>query len=136
MSKIFDALKRAESERAKHQDTRAAGTGIAERLDRRRTARVKVQVPLFVYGHTLKGGPFYEEARTIAINAQGGLISMRNVVRPGQRLVVVNKEDEQTQECVVLSVRARPGHRLDVAFEFPTPMPHFWRNLDRQKPDL
>jgi hypothetical protein len=135
MSKIFDALKRAESEHAKHKDTRAAGTGTATRSDRRRTARVKVQVPLFVYGHTPKGDPFYEEACTIAINAQGGLISMRNVVRPGQRLVVVNKADEQTQECVVLSVRARPGRRLDVAFEFPTSMPHFWRNLDRQKPD-
>lgn len=84
MSKIFDALKKAELARAKHEDTTAAGTGSAKQPNRRRTGRVNVRGPLFVYSYTLEGDPFHEEARTIAINAQGALISMRNVVPPGQ----------------------------------------------------
>ena len=123
MSKIFDALKQAESNPAKYKDTTATG----ERPDRRRTSRTNLQVPLFVYGYTPTGEPFYEEACTIAINAQGGLISMRNVVPIGQRLAVMNKRDEYPQECVVLSVRARLEYGFDVAFEFPISMPQFWQ---------
>lgn len=58
MSKIFEALKQAELARAEHQDATAAGTSTAERAERRRTARLNVQVPLFVYGYTPEGDPF------------------------------------------------------------------------------
>ena len=126
MSKIFDALKQAESSPAKYKATAAT----AERPDRRRTNRINLQVPLFVYGHTPTGEPFYEEACTIAINAQGGLISMRNVAPIGQRLAVMHKRDEYPQECLVLSVRARPAYGFDVAFEFPISMPQFWQALE------
>lgn len=136
MSKIFEALKRAELTRADDPNATAAGTSAAERPERRRTARCNVQVPLFVYGHTPEGDPFYEDARTIAINAHGGLIFMPTIVRPGQRLLVTKEGDEQTKECVVLSVRARLAHGADVALEFPTPIPHFWGNCEDQKPGL
>jgi len=130
MSKVFEALKRAELARAEQQDATAVGTSMAERAERRRTARLNVQVPLFVYGYTPEGDPFYEDARTIAINAHGGLIFMPTIVRPGQRLLVTKEGDEQTQACVVLSVRARLTQGADVAFEFPTPLPQFWQKLE------
>lgn len=134
MSKIFEALKKAESVRAKRQSIRPTGTSNVEEPDRRRTGRVKIQVPLVVYGYAPDGLLFCEEANTIAINAQGGSVSMLTVVRPGQKLIVVNRVADQRQECVVISVRARRAHGNEVAFEFPTSMPQFWRNLDKQKP--
>jgi hypothetical protein len=130
MSKIFEALKQVELARAGQQEPTPAGKSTAERAERRRTARVNVQVPVFVYGYTPEGDPFYEDARTIAINAHGGLIFMPTIVRPGQRLLVTKEGDEQTQACVVLSVRARPTLGADVAFEFPTPLSQFWQNLE------
>lgn len=86
-------------------------------------------VPLFVYSHT-GDNPFHEDACTVEINAHGGLISMQTAVLPAQKLLVMNKTNESTQRCVVLSVRARLERGVDVAFEFPAPTPQFWQNLE------
>jgi len=80
MSKIFDTLRRPELARGKSRHTRTAGTGAATHPDCRQTVGIYIQIPIFVYGHTPRGDPFYEEACTIAINVDGGLISMQTVV--------------------------------------------------------
>jgi hypothetical protein len=82
--------------------------------------------PLFVYGCEADGTPFYEEAQTIATSEHGGLISMRTPVHPGQRLLLTNRDNECSQECVVEFLGARLKRGFDVAFEFPAPAPHFW----------
>lgn len=129
MSKIFDALKRAQLARIDSQDSPASGTATSRQPERRRTSRLRVQVPLFVYGYT-GDNPFHEEACTVEVNAHGGLISMQTAVRPGQKLLVMNKAYESSQQCVVLSVRVRPERAFDVGFEFPAPIPTFWQNLE------
>jgi hypothetical protein len=138
MSKIFEALKQAELARADDQNATALVTSVAtravERPERRRTARLNVQVPLFVYGYTPEGDPFYEDAHTIAINTHGALIFMPIIVRPGQRLLVTKEGDEQAKECIVLSVRARLMQGADVALEFPTPIPDFRGNWESPEP--
>jgi hypothetical protein len=118
MSKIFDALKRAELLRAKRK----------EYTDRRLTGRIQVQIPLFVYGYTLTEDPFCEDTCTVVINANGGLMSMHTPVRRGQRLLMTNGGNEQTQEGVVVSVGAQGPGGMDVAFRFPSPTPQFWSN--------
>jgi len=106
-----------------------------EHVDRRGTSRIDARLPLFVYG-TLRGGdPFYEETFTISINETGGLMLMARTVRPGQRIMVTNQANDQTQECVVVSVVAQPSGAAQpagsyVAFRFPTPMPQFWHGLE------
>jgi len=129
LSKIFEALKRAELARVDSKDSPASGTETSRQPERRRTSRIPVQVPLFVYGHT-GDNPFHEEACTVEINAHGGLISMQTAVRPGQKLLLMNKEDESSQQCIVLSVRVRQERAFDVSFEFPTAIPQFWQNSE------
>ncbi len=129
MSKIFDALKRAELARVDRKDSPMSGTDTSRQPERRRTCRIRVYAPLFVYGYA-GDNPFHEDACTVEINAHGGLISMQTAVRPGQKLLVMNKGSESTQQCVVLSVRVRRERAFDVGFEFPTPMPQFWQNLE------
>ena len=129
MSKIFEALKRAQLARIDSNDSPASGTENSRKPERRRTSRLRVQVPLFVYGYT-GDNPFHEEACTVEINTHGGLISMQTAVRPGQKLLVMNKADESSQQCVVLSVRVRQERAFDVGFEFPAPLPQFWQNLE------
>ena len=59
LSRIFDALKRAQLARA----PRAGDAKPVSALpDRRRSARWAAHVPVFVYGHTAGWQPFHEEA--------------------------------------------------------------------------
>ena len=127
MSKIFETLKRVEMWRAERKATKAAGASTVGGTDRRMTSRIYVHIPLFIYGYTPAGDPFHEESHTIAVNGAGGLISMTSGVLPGQRLVVTNEGNDQTQECVVVSVRS---YGSQIAVKFPNPMPQFWRELE------
>ncbi len=86
----------------------------------------QVKLPLFVYGYGPDGAPFYEQAYTIAANARGGLMSLQAPVQPGQRLLITNKENECSQECVVEFLGARLARGVDVGFEFSEPAPQFW----------
>ena len=110
-------------------------TSAAEHTGRRATSRIAVHLPLFIYGSLLGGDPFYEEALTISINGTGGLILMASSVQPGQRIMVTNQGNDQTQECVVVSVAAQPAGS-HVAFKFPSPMPQFWHGLEIGKGTL
>jgi hypothetical protein len=130
MSKIFDALKWAGLLRTKRKDRKTVGGSAVGFSDRRMTRRVYVDIPLFIYGYTQDGSPFYEETFTIAINGGGGLISMTSSVQTGQLLAVTNEGNDQTQECVVASVEAQHTHGNNVAFKFPFPMPQFWCGLE------
>lgn len=132
MSKIFEALKKAEQEKSKQRDTQPTPTDFRERFERRKTRRVTVSIPLFVYGHTIKDEPFCEDVHTIEINADGALISMQTVVQPGQKLIVTNKTNQKTQMCTVLAVAARLGLPQEVAIEFASPTPQFWREPGRK----
>ena len=115
------------------QGVRAAGQRRGANGDAHSLGISQVKLPLFVYGYGADGNPFYEHAHTIAMNARGGLISLSTPVEPGQRLLITNKENECSQECVVEFLGARLSRGVDVAFEFSTPMPEFWgaRQLEK-----
>jgi hypothetical protein len=102
---------------------------IPLRLERRRTPRKHIPIPLFVYGHTSEGQPFYEETFTNAVNVHGGSMRMETAVQLGQRLLVTNQSNECALPCIVVFVRARLGGATDVAFSFTAAMPYFWRSL-------
>ena len=105
-------------------------TSTAEHTDRRATSRIDARLPLFICGSLLGGDPFYEEALTISINGTGGLILMASSVQPGQRIMVTNQGNDQTQECVVVSVEGQHARGSFIALKFPTPMLQFWRELE------
>lgn len=110
-------------------------TSTAEQTNRLATNRIAAHLPLFIYGSLLGGDPFYEETFTFSINETGGLIWMAGSVEPGQQIMVTNQANDQTQECVVVSVSAQPAGSY-VAFKFPTPMPQFWHGLEIGKGTL
>jgi hypothetical protein len=130
MSILFNALKRAQLVRPKPRNTGPSRPTPAKLPERRQASRIYIQIPLFVYGYTLRGDPFCEEVHTISINADGGVLSLESAVRPGQSILVTNKGNEQAQACEVVSVVARLGNSFDVEFKFPSPMPQFWRNVE------
>lgn len=103
------------------------------RPERRRTPRRPLPIPLFVYGHTAEGHPFYEESYTNAVNVHGGSMRMEGNVQLGQRLLVVNQKNECALPCIVVFIGARLGGGIDVAFSFTAAVPYFWRNLGAGK---
>jgi hypothetical protein len=130
---VLELLKRKELARAGCKTSKTAGPGATGQAERRRTPRTAVHIPLFVYGYASADVPYHEEASTITINAQGGLICMQTEVQLGQRLLVTNKANERVQECVVVFVGAQLAAGIAVAFEFPIPMPQFWHDLQIDK---
>ncbi len=55
---------------------------------------------------------------------------MLTAILPRQKLLVMNEGQESTQQCVVLSVRARQQRGFDIGFEFSAPAPQFWQNFE------
>src|SRR5258708_34204419 len=110
-------------------------TSTAGHTHLRATSRIDAHLPLFIYGSLLGGDPFYEETFTISINGTGGLILMASSVQPGQRIMVTNQGNDQTEECVVESVAAQSAGSY-VAFKFPPPRPHVWHGLEIRKGPL
>jgi hypothetical protein len=115
--------------------SKAAELCIPIRPERRRTPRRHIPIPLFVYGHTPEGHPFYEETFTSAVNVHGGSMRMEAGVQLGQRLLVTNQRNECAQPCIIVFVGARLGTGIDVAFSFTAAMPYFWRNVRAHKFD-
>ncbi len=97
--------------------------------------RTKAHLPLFIYGSLPGGDPFSEEAFTVSITGTGGWIFMASKVQPGQRIMITNQGNDQTQECVVVSVAAQPAGGY-VAFKFLNPTPQFWHGLQIGKGTL
>jgi hypothetical protein len=110
-------------------------TSTVEHTDSRAASRIVARLPLFIYGSLPSGDPFSEETFTISITETGGLIWMASSVQPGQRIMVTNQGNDQTQECVIVSVAAQPEGSY-VAFKFPIPMPQFWHGLQIGKGTL
>jgi hypothetical protein len=117
------------------KDIKMTETSTAEHNGFRATNRIAAHLPLFIYGSLLGGDPFYEETFTISINETGGLIWMASRVEPAQRIMVTNQANDQTQECLVVSVVAQPAGSY-VAFRFSTPTPQFWHGLEIGKGTL
>lgn len=117
------------------RESRSAELYTPIRPERRRTPRRPLPIPLFVYGHTLEGQPFYEETFTSAVNVHGGSMGLETSVQLGQRLLVINQNNECAQPCIVVFVGTRLDGRIDVAFSFTAAMPYFWRNPSTGKLD-
>jgi hypothetical protein len=128
--KFRQKLQRGVSLFAARGNRGTATTTVIELKDRRTTRRVSVRLPVFIYGRTPAGDPFYEETQTILVNGYGGLISLSTPVRPGQELVMTNHGNDCTEQCVVVSVEVLAEDRRKIALKFPRPAPQFWRGLE------
>ncbi|HUJ30633.1 MAG TPA: hypothetical protein VLY23_05090 [Candidatus Acidoferrum sp.] len=134
MSRIWDALKEAEEEKA-----RATQRGHAEpdkprekppekgSSERRRSQRRVHRVALLVYGRDAEQQPFHEEAYTLEVNDNGCLLSLETTVARGQRLFLTHTRNQAEQECRVVTVGRRVRGRARVAIQFSHRAHHFWQ---------
>ncbi|MEQ1474494.1 MAG: PilZ domain-containing protein [Candidatus Acidiferrum sp.] len=94
---------------------------------RRRSQRVLMQVSVRIRGNDSQNKPFEEETVTLAINAHGALIALKNRITSGSKLKMKHKMTEQEEECHVVFLGPVREGKAEIGLEFSSPCPTFWR---------
>jgi hypothetical protein len=127
MSRIYEALKNAQEQRSKSGLAAGDGLGVMEMPERRVSSRSELNIDLTVYGHATSELPFYEQAKVIRANADGGLFLLGVPVLEGQDLLLINNRAlKQEQICRVVNVTIRNIQTSEVEVVFPSPNREFW----------
>lgn len=96
------------------------------RLDRRRTLRVAISVPVQVRARTDSIDRFHVRTRTLSINSRGALIELCPEVAVGDVLLLVNINSGKSAESRVVSLRRGKDGKIYVGVEFTKENPAFW----------
>ncbi len=94
---------------------------------RRRSLRLPLQIPVYVYGRTPTNRPFRDVTSTLAISAHGALLSLNASLRPGQSVLLVHSITQEQRECRVVHVRPTRRGKRRVAIEFLGHQGDFWK---------
>jgi PilZ domain-containing protein len=105
------------------QVTNSAANPVA----RRRSQRVLMQVGVRIRGTDSQSKPFEEEAVTLAINAHGALISLKNRLTSGTKVKMRHNMTEEEQECQIVFLGPVREGKAEVGLEFSESRPAFWR---------
>jgi hypothetical protein len=143
VSRIWDALKQAETERSRSKGRKRAGHSPAisepeesapvvpahsnsDGADRRRSERWGQPVPVLVYGSDSEKQPFHEETETADINDDGCSFLIGTAVAKGQRLFLVNMLNDAERECRVVQASRCGRGKAQIAVEFSAADADFW----------
>jgi hypothetical protein len=97
-----------------------------ELIERRRSPRRLLDVPLIVTGETSEKHPFSEETFTISVSAHGALMLLAAPVAIGQTIILIKPANMEGMEARVLRLGAPHGGLSQVAVEFSQPVAEFW----------
>jgi hypothetical protein len=127
MSRIYEALKNAQEQKSKNELASGNCLGVMEMLERRGSPRTELDIELTVYGHSGSELPFYEQAKGIRGNADGGVFLLTVPVHEGQDLLLINDQNSNKEQiCRVVNVIIRDILTSEVVVAFPSPNPEFW----------
>lgn len=126
MSRIYDAIQIARESRSSNGLDRRDFLGQMELPERRVNPRSEVEIELMVYGRSTSDGAFYEKAKAISGNANGGVFLLSVPIEDGQDLLLVNNNNSVEQLCSVVGVSIRDILSSEVSVSFPYPNQDFW----------
>lgn len=92
----------------------------------RRSARVLMDVPIVVRGESAEKRAFHEETFTVTISAHGALLMLAENVVLGQKIVVINAQNQDEREGRIAYRGPLHAGLSQVAVEFTQPSPEFW----------
>jgi hypothetical protein len=133
MSRIYKAIKRARKSRSESGLDTSDILGEKELPERRMTPRTELDVDLTVYGRSACEAAFYEQAKAVSGNVNGGVFLLAIPVTEGQDLLLINNGTSQEQICNVVTVRIRDIQTSEVSVSFPLPNPEFWKPSGRAR---
>jgi hypothetical protein len=94
--------------------------------EKRRSERLRINVPVIVVTETLEHVKVQEVTHTIVVNAHGGLFKLKMEVLVGQPITLTNLQTNLEKRCRIVRVEQLPGEEFGIAFEFDKPSPEFW----------
>jgi hypothetical protein len=127
MSRIYDAIKSARESRSRNGLDASDFLGEMELPERRVAPRAELDINLTVYGRSACEAAFYEQAKAVSGNVNGGVFLLAIPVIEGQDLLLINNGTSQEQICNVVSVRIQDIQTSEVSVSFPLPNPDFWK---------
>lgn len=127
MSRIFEALRHAQSLRTGKEPAVPSDGDLLEIGDRRRSRRSALDISVYVYGHGPEMDPFHEEAHTLNVNANGALLLLSVPVRKGQILLLTNQLTQREQHCSVVFLGTKHSRTVETGVAFPQTNPEFWQ---------
>ncbi len=127
MSRIWEALKRAERQRNTAGALADSHSVKVDETDRRKVLRHNHHVALLIYGLGADHQPFHEVAETVDTNENGCLVVLESEISCGQRLSLTNTRNQAEQEARVVHVGRRTRGKARIGVEFLKPAPEFWR---------
>ena len=127
MSRIFEALKQAQSVRASKAPAEPPEGDVVEIPNRRRSRRWALDIAVYVYGHGPGKEPFHEEAHTLNVNANGALLLLSVPVHEGQVLLLTNELTQQEQDCRVVFLGTKHSRTVETGVAFSRTNPDFWQ---------
>ncbi len=97
------------------------------KVERRKSGRFPVAIPIEVSWRDPEGAMFKEEAVARQVNAQGGLLEMATYPEIGSRVVLTNFLSAETLDARVLATPySREGVSFGIVVELVTPSESFW----------
>jgi hypothetical protein len=94
--------------------------------DRRRSYRVALTTPVFVYGW-IADEPFSESAETLDVSGNGGLIRLSGTVIPSQELLLTNLLTDEVLTCRVARTAPTNEGTILAGLHFLQASPTFWQ---------
>jgi hypothetical protein len=126
MSRIYDAIRTARESRSTSGVDRSELLGEMEWPERRITPRAELDIDLTVYGRSACEAAFYEQAKAISGNVNGGVILLSVPIVEGQDLLLINNSTSLEQISNVVRVKIINIQFSEVSVSFPVPNPDFW----------
>ncbi|MGH9683181.1 MAG: PilZ domain-containing protein [Candidatus Acidiferrales bacterium] len=96
-------------------------------IERRRSSRVLIRIPVNVYSNTSKGEPLDTPAEAVAVSRYGALLRAPFCPQLGSRIEILNGLSQETQEFRVVRVSdAKDDGLYELGVEILYPALGFW----------
>jgi hypothetical protein len=91
----------------------------------RRSRRISLDVPLVVHAESASH-KFREETYSLSISAHGVLLTLKNPVTLGQKVLLMNRRNWDEREGRVAFIGPMQSGLTRVGVQFTRPAPEFW----------
>lgn len=95
-------------------------------LERRRSSRVLIRIPVKVFSNGRQGQPLDTPAEAVAVSRYGALIRVPLSPALGSRIEVLHGVSQETQEFRVIRVDAKGEGQYELGVEILYPARNFW----------
>jgi hypothetical protein len=96
-------------------------------VQRRRSPRIALPLPIRVYGTDFTGTDFVEDSTTIVVNHHGAKIRLTRQLLPDQEIVILSVQNKQEAVFrVVAKIRETEGKHTFWGVEIADPKDGFW----------